>query len=405
MRKFAIIAMLAIVAAMVPMTTASSQPAPGSLDGVGTLMAINPGGPVPALDLWINTDGSHWDKFALNAPSQEEIQVPKGTRNFQLCVRFLGSLDQTCAQPAGPATPFGTPGSFHIDSNDILNFLVLPVAVGGPPSGAVINENDTEATETDKAKLTIFNASTAQFDVCVDSNHVISIPATPPGSAAANFQVAEFDSKDGETRRFTLYSALLANPFPGSCVEGSSTRDLGFPPGSNTVLSVPDALLPFCADSCGYQIFPGEEPPGSSNNVDEFCAVVLEAANITPWLQDLFAEVEVGNEDTYPNPEKVEKVIVRIAELLEKGTQTAPADIRDAWLTATAAFVETGRLAAVDYDIRELTQDQLRELVSRIDNPAEDDEEAAAAVAALTAWVPANCFGATAIEAEPSFTG
>ena len=95
--------------------------------------------------------------------------------------------------------------------------------------------------------------------------------------------------------------------------------------------------------------------------MDEFCAVVLEAANITTWLQDLFAEVEVGNEDTYPDPEDVEKVIVRVAELLELGNETAPADIRDAWLTATAAFVETGRLAAVDYDIRELSQDDLRD--------------------------------------------
>src|SRR4029453_9361164 len=125
-----------------------------------------------------------------------------------------------------------------------------------------------------------------------------------------------------------------------------------------------------------------------------FWRVFVEAANITPWLQDLFAEVEVGNPDTYPSPEKVEKVIVRIAELLEKGNQTAPADIRDAWLTATAAFVETGRLAAVDYDLEALPQDDLRTLVQRIDNPSEDDEEVAAATAALTAWVRGNCFGA-----------
>ena len=169
----------------------------------------------------------------------------------------------------------------------------------------------------------------------------------------------------------------------------------------------PRRLNPLCTTDCGYQIFPGEEPPSSSNNVDEFCAVVLEAANITTWLQDLFAEVEVGDEDTYPDPEDVEKVIVRVAELLELGNETAPADIRDAWLTATAAFVETGRLAAVDYDLRELSQDDLRTLVLRIDTPAEDDHEVAAATDALAAWVPANCFGdaAAALEAEPSFTG
>ena len=141
--------------------------------------------------------------------------------------------------------------------------------------------------------------------------------------------------------------------------------------------------------------------------MDEFCAVVLEAANITTWLQDLFSEVEVGNEDTYPSPEKVETVIVRIAELLELGNETAPADIRDAWLTATAAFVETGRLATANYDLEQLPQDDLRTLVERIDTPAEDDHEVAAATDALAAWVPANCFGdaAGAVEAEPSFTG
>jgi hypothetical protein len=401
MRKFAIIAIFAIVGAMVPMGIASSQPTPGSLDGVGTLMAIHPGDSIPQLDLWINTDGSHWDKFPLDAPSQNEIQVPDGNRNFQLCLRGLGTVDQTCKQPTGPLTPAGTPGVVNVGENDIINFIALPGLSN--PTGAVINQNDTEETETDSAKLTIFNASTAPFDACIGTDHVISLPAYVPGSQAAQAQTAEFDSKDGETRRFTLYSVFLGAPFPGSCVEGSTTRDLGFPSGSITVLSVPDGLLPFCADACGYQLFPGEEPPSSNNNVDEFCAVVLEAANITPWLQDLFAEVEVGNEDTYPSPEKVEKVIVRIAELLEKGNQTAPADIRDAWLAATAAFVETGRLAAVDYDIRELTQDQLRDLVAQIDTPAEDDEERAAATAALTAWVPVNCFGA--VETEPSFTG
>ncbi len=87
---------------------------------------------------------------------------------------------------------------------------------------------------------------------------------------------------------------------------------------------------------------------------------MLEAANITPWLQALFDEVEVGNEDTYPSSDKVEKVITQIAELLEKGNQTAPDDIRPVWLRATANFVETGRLAAVQYDIAALPQDDLR---------------------------------------------
>jgi hypothetical protein len=406
MRKFALIAMLAIVGAMVPMTTASSQPTPGSLDGVGTLMVINPGTAVPPVDLWIEIESGEWQKFEINSPAQEEIQVPDGNRNFQLCVRgaFGGTTDQTCAQPVGGPTPLGTPGTVNVDENDIINFLILPIALGGSPTAAIINQNDTEATETDKAKFTIFNASTADFDACIDSLHVIDLPAFVPGGTTAQAQTAEFDAKDGETRRLTLYSPFLGTaPFAGTCVENGTTSDLGFPPGSNTVLSIPDALLPACGSACGYQIFPGEEPPGSNNNVDEFCAVVLEAANITPWLQDLFAEVEVGNPDTYPSPEKVEKVITRIAELLEKGNQTAPADIIDAWLTATAAFVETGRLAAVDYDIGELTQDQLRDLVSLIDTPQEDDEETAAAVAALTAWVPVNCFGA--VETEPSFTG
>ena len=66
---------------------------------------------------------------------------------------------------------------------------------------------------------------------------------------------------------------------------------------------------------------------------------MLQAANITPWLQALFDEVEVGNEDTYPSADEVEKVLTQIAELLEKGNETAPDDIRPVWLRATASFV------------------------------------------------------------------
>jgi hypothetical protein len=384
MRKIALIAMLAIVAAMVPMTTASSQPTPGSLDGVGTLMIINDGS-LGQVDLWLEIEDGEFQKLDLAAPSQTEFQVPKGTHPFRVCGE--SSTDENCT-----GDPLGsTPGSVVVNSNDIINFLIT----GSPVVGTDFvyhEENDTEQTETDDAKLTIFNSIPATVDVCVGDDHVISLPVGP------SFQVAEFDGKDGETREVRIQVGAFLG-----CNVGDPSTELGFPPGSNTVINL--TISATCTSDCGYQIFPGEEPPSTSQQVQEFCAVVLESANITPWLQELFAEVEVGNEDTYPDPEEVEKVLVRIAELLEKGNQTAPNDIRDAWLTATAAFVETGRLAAVDYDISALSQEDQRNLVLGIDNPREDDEEVAAAVAELTAWVTANCFGTTPVVAEPSFTG
>jgi hypothetical protein len=406
MRKIALIAMLAIVGAMMPMSTAGTQPLPDTLDGVGTIMLINPSVPgIGPIDVWIEVDDGNFVKYTVSAPGQEEVQLPKGSHAFQLC--FLGvSTDQTCAPTAAP---LGPPGTFDISSNDILNGLLGGVFLGvGPASGLAINENDTEETETDDTKLTFFNGSPYPIQVCVDDDLTHDLPAAVFGTVALPQGVAEFDGQDGETRDIKVYDPVINGgaglpPFVDCTSPTAVTIPLGLPPGANTVVTWPDGLFPFCQGACIYQLFPGEEPPHSSNNVDEFCAVVLEAANITPWLQDLFAEVEVGDPDTYPDPEKVEKVIVRIAELLEKGNQTAPPEIVDAWLTATAGFVETGRLATADYDLEALPQDDLRDLVSLIDNPQADDEEAVAAIDAISAWVPVNCFGA--VETEPSFTG
>ncbi|HEY8218383.1 MAG TPA: hypothetical protein VIH82_14690 [Acidimicrobiia bacterium] len=407
MRKIALIAMLAIVGAMVPMSTASTTPLPGTLDGVGTLMTINPG--TTHKVLFIKNEGE-FRSYDMPGPSQQEIQVTQGDHTFVIC-NFVGTfapIDETCATAVSPpVVPFGT-GTVHVESNDILNAIVTGTnGIQGPPSNFDVQENDDHQTETDHAKLTMFNYTLGAFDACVGGEHVISLPAQAVGGSAP-FQVAEFDSKDGEGQDFLLYPAALGKPFIPGCGLGSGASaaivlDQGFPTGSNLVINFTGIVGGNCGSNCGYLIFPGEEPPSSSQNVDEFCKVVLEAANITGWLQDLFAEVEVGNPDTYPSKEKVEKVITRIAELLERGTQTAPADIKPAWLAATAAFVQTGQFAAAEYDLNQLSQDDLRDAVSLIDNPQADDEEAQAAIDALTAWVPVNCFGA--VETEPSFTG
>jgi hypothetical protein len=409
MRKIAVIAMFAIVAAMVPMTTAGTQPLPGTLDGVGTLMAINAtgtGGVGVQVDLWIQIDNDQWVEFEMTSPDQEEIQVPIGARRFQVCGQGSTSADPC----VGETVPLGSsPGNVTVESNDIINFLISPVYF---PTYVYAEEMETDPTETDNAALTVVSSIPGvPIDVCLgpddhETEHVIQ-NLVGPGA----FQYQEFDGLDGETRRVFIYIGTFA--VHGSVCGGGegiappggpAIQELGFPPGSNTVINLtPDTG---CTSDCGYQIFPGEEPPSTNNNIDAFCAVVLEAANITPWLQELFAEVEVGNPETYPDPDKVEKVIVRIAELLEKGNETAPeGEVRDAWLLATAQFVETGRLAAVDYDLEALPQDDLRRLVSSIDTPAEDDHEVVAATDIIAAWVTANCFGTTAIEAEPSFTG
>jgi hypothetical protein len=392
MRKIAIVAMLAIVAAMVPLSTASSQPTPGSLDGVGTLMVVNSTN--SALDLWVREDGA-FQKFDLSGPSKTELQFTTGDHAFRVC--GPASTDENCT--GGVLAPASTPASLHIGSNDIINFVI-----GDPGLGATVNssrvyneQNVTDKTETDHAALTMFSTIPAPVDVCVNGNHVLSLPA------GNSFDYAEFDAKDGEGQevKFFIPGAGAATNCALATVPAAATVELNFPPGSNTVIN--RTVNATCTSDCGYQIFPGEEAPNSSQQVDAFCAVVLEAANITPWLQDLFDEIEVGNEDTYPSSDRVEKVLTRIAELLEKGNQTAPADIRQVWLRATAGFVETGRLAAVDFDLTRLSQSDLRCTVDGIEHPGEDDSEEAADTAALTAWVTTNCFGA--VEAEPSFTG
>ena len=75
MRKIAVVAVFAILAAMVPASVATAQPEPGSLDGVGTLMEINAF--TAPVDLWIKIDGT-FQKQALASTDQEEFQIPTG---------------------------------------------------------------------------------------------------------------------------------------------------------------------------------------------------------------------------------------------------------------------------------------------------------------------------------------
>ncbi len=85
MRKIAVVAVFAIVAAMVPASIASAQPTPGSLDGVGTLMVINAAGRQGCPRL--RRSGSEIDgvcqKIVPRAPSKTELQIPTGDQSQQ----------------------------------------------------------------------------------------------------------------------------------------------------------------------------------------------------------------------------------------------------------------------------------------------------------------------------------
>jgi hypothetical protein len=396
MRKLAIVALLAIVGAMIPLASVSAQPDTTGQDG-GSIMAINAFTPEQPIDLWIRVDGV-FTKFALSTPDKQQIDLPTGDHAFQLCL--AGSTAVPALGSCTGSAPLGTGGNIHIERNDIINFLI--VATAGNPSFVAQAENDTDKTDHDHANVTLVNALFAlPVTLCVGTagnasdTLVVSGPAGPP-----QLVVGEVNSKNNDTQTLQIHIGST------TCAPGAvnRTQELGFPEGSNTVINItPDT---HCTSACGYQIFPGAGIGDTSANVAAFCATLTSAQQITPWLQDLFAEVQVGNPDTYPSPDKVEKVLGKIKEILDGGNEAAPSDIRGAWLTATGGFVKIGQLAAVGYDLNAIPQDSLRQLVDQIDTPAADDEEQVKAKADLGAWFVANCGGAAAaVEAEPSFTG
>lgn len=399
MRKFAMLAIFAVIAAMVPVAAATTAGA--QLDGVGTIYFVNTD--TAQHDIWIRTDGE-WEQLTLASPDQSKFNVTSGQHTYQVCNWGAGgeTSDETCA--GGSAA--GIQGTFRIESNEFLAGVIptQPTLGGLVPTALDVFELDSDVTEAEHANITLINVTGNTADVCISNDHLLSTAGVP--TQADRIDEASINGRDLETfDDVQLWIANFGFPFGAACDDAAfppaSVKSLGFPAGSNTVVVL--ANNPGCTGDCGFQLFPGAEPGSTSQQVSEFCAVVLDAANIRPWLSDLFAEMEVGNLDTYPDPDRIEKVIKRIDAILDAGNETAPKGIRDAWLTATAGFVEFGQFAAVDFELTAFSQDDLRTLVSSIDTPAADDEEDAAANAAITEWVTVNCFGA--ITAEPSFTG
>jgi len=389
MRKIALIAMLAIVGAMVPLTTASTA-APGT----GTVYMIN--GTDADYDLWIEEDDNVFLKFEIDDGNNDEHIFPAGNKRWVICENDSDSITfPTCVGST-------TRGSGAFALNNGAHVTAVITFNGGNPTAPIllVGENDTHPTSPDEARITLhnFNAVGQPVSVCVDGKVVLQ-------------DVADRTTADDEA------DAAEPTADVGVLIGGGtdcSTPDLPlplpFPEGTNVVLSIPslsatDALADCYGNRSCIQIFvTGTTAESSDQLVPEFCAAIPGAQEIGTLLDSLFLKVVVGDPDTYPDPDEVEDVWKQIDKILDAGDEVVPADIADAWYETTDELRQllTG-LELVNFDLNDLPQSDLQSIVDGIQEPSGPTPEDEARTVLLTDWFTTNCIGA--VEAEPTFTG
>jgi hypothetical protein len=375
MRTIAAIAVLTIATALLSPATAGSQS-----DATGTLHFVNLDG--ASVDVWVGDD-KEVSKLAVG--NGADVEAEPGSHTLRLCA--AGSTEPT---PGPGCIAIGTAKKISLESGQNRTVAFTP--------SWTVATNDQEPTPPGKARYTLHNPGQVptEMSVCIDGELVAQ-------AGAFQSDAAEVDAGDDQAVDYFLLE-------PGAfttCTQGSpfasATHDLAA--GTNLVDTYAPFTVPACTDAC-VQVLPvGEDPaaPSSEPSPADFCAVVPQIQTIQFALEALFVGVEAGRSSTFPSRDRIESVTEPIRGVLDAGDATVPADVRDAYLEETdLARAVLAAVAAADDDLEEIPEQDLSELVERIEEPPPPTKESRARQAALSEWFAASC---TLEMPEIAFTG
>ena len=390
MRKIALVAMLAIVGAMVPLTATVSTAAAGA----GELRIINGG--TDDLDFWFHVQDNDWKKFEIDDGNAVDYKFPNQNMQYVVC-GDNGTINQNCDLQGGGSTNVRASGTFALNNGDHLTFVI------NDTDQVHVGENDTSATKPDNARIILHNDNSYGIPVTVCVNGDVVLP-----NVGAQ-QTADAEAKAGEPN--ATVALAIGGGGANECAGSPLQLPLPFPEGTAVAITTTvnpnnsSALADCLGNQSCIQIFvTGTKAESSDQLVPEFCAALPGLQQVGPLLDELFKDVKVGNPDTYPSPDHVEDIWNQIDKLLDAGDETVPADIKEAWQQATDELRQllTG-LELVNFDVNSLPQDDLQRIVDGVQEPSGPTPEDQATQAELGTWFTTNCAGA--IEAQPSFTG
>ena len=332
MRTIAALMLLAILTAVLPAATASSQS-----DATGTLHIVNLDG--SRADVWAG-DTKIVRNLGVGEAADEVLEA--GTHTLRLCA-------------AGSTGPGPGPDCIGIGAGE------EDLARAGPePDGGVhpVVDGRDERPGADGARQGAVHAAQPRPGADPDER----LHRRRPGREADAFQSddAEVDAGDDQAVDYFLLEPGVFQ----SCTEGSpfASATLDLAAGTNLVDTYAPFTTPACTDACVRVLPVGEDPAAPAEpSPSDFCTVVAQLQSIQFALEALFVGVEAGRPSTYPDAGRIEAVTESIRALLDAGDATVPADVRDAYLEETALARDVlAVLAAADDDLEEIPEQELR---------------------------------------------
>jgi hypothetical protein len=391
MRKFAILALLAIVGAMVPLSTtvanAENNPT-GTFHFSNGIPASQSGGNI---DVWLVNGGS--EKVISNMGEGQGADVTRATGNYTLYVCQAGSTDKDC-NGSGTVPSIGTK-SFALTSGSHISVNI------NAAGHWLVDAADTNPTKEGFARWTINNnlllpgPTPAAIAVCIRGDFVAK--AEYGQSDEGDFEL------DPAAEKAPVGKIIIGASLPADCSAAGTDAPLPFAPGLNFIQTFTTSEL-CAADGCLDGVLVGSKAGDTTQDVAAFCAVLPQLQGVGKILDDLFLDVVPGNFETYPSPSEVQDGVEEIQKILDAGDESVTADIKDAYYESTQELREllTG-LQARFYDLKNFSTSDVESLQQGLEEPSGPTPEDQARQAELGAWFTTNCAGA--VEAQPTFTG
>ena len=295
MRTIAALMLLAILTAVLPAATASSQS-----DATGTLHVVNLDG--SRADVWAG-DTKIVANLGVGEAADEVLEA--GTYTLRLC-----AAGSTGPGPGPECIAMGSAKKISLESGQNRTVAFTP--------SWTVATNDQAPTAPGKARYTLHNPGQVptQMSVCIDGDLVAQADAFQSDDA-------EVDAGDDQAVDYFLLEPGVFR----SCTEGSpfASATLDLAAGTNLVDTYAPFTTPACTEACVRVLPVGEDPaapaePGPS----DFCTVVAQLQSIQFALEALFVGVEAGRPSTYPDAGRIEAVDRVDPGLARRGRRHGP---------------------------------------------------------------------------------